>query len=404
MAAASIPGDIPKLKTLLDKGFRVVGWEVTFNQDPDDPKHLVPRTVVSLSNGKDELELLSADLKFSMFVSSMHHTRGRDAATELRPFADLNKYWAEMEHLCVEHEKKRAEAFKRIDSRQFKFSYDPQKLLKEFLATREFSSAKFAPLKRDHFEVQAYCLRYAQYCLKTKADMHNNKPATVKYSEIIDRILMKAFRTDADFILNYVRFHDMAKLDVEDAVLQATGQHRHIEDLFRMLAARGPLQPEVGMAHLLDIYRRLSESLAPFIRVLSDAINIAESGKALDPNLGYERRVEFIKKSPYAMLMDCLDPRIRHSESHNASQIDKKAEVVRLTDTENGRRVTLHEYKFEVLSDMTRELLEGLFPVLLLQFHFHEFVLLLVSVMSPEYVRLLLNIENMAGPEFEGVA
>lgn len=53
---------------------------------------------------------------------------------------------------------------------------------------------------------------------------------------------------------------------------------------------------------------------------------------------------------------------------------------------------------------MTRELLEGLFPVLLLQFHFHEFVLLLVSIMSPDYVRLLLNIENMAGPEFEGVA
>lgn len=52
---------------------------------------------------------------------------------------------------------------------------------------------------------------------------------------------------------------------------------------------------------------------------------------------------------------------------------------------------------------MTRELQDGLFPALLMGFYMHELVYILVIVVSREYVELLLNIDNVAGADFNGM-
>lgn len=330
--SVTIRADLPKLNTLLSRGFRATGVQVTFNADPNNPGAVLPHAVVSVENGKDVLKRESDDFDFSMYSLSLKAARDQAGTRQLQPIADSNKYWDEMEQLCRDADAKREAAFKRLDSGAFRFDYNPQSLLTKFLASRDWGSPEFTPLKRDHFEIQAYFLRYAQQLLGTQKQMHARKPATQRYGEIVDDILRNAFRTDVDFVTNYLRFHDLAKLDVEDAIVQAAGQHKIVEDLVGMLAARGKVDGAVGIAHLLDIYRRLAESTVPFIRTLSDAICIADGRPVPDPLLGYAKRCEIVKASPYAQLLHCLDPEIRHSESHTATKIDKQAGKVFLTD------------------------------------------------------------------------
>lgn len=403
MSATTIRADLSKLKTMLSRGFRATGVEVTFNPDPANPGAVRPHAVVSVENGKDVLRLESDDFDFSMYSLSLHAARDQAGTRQLRPIANSNRFWEEMEQLCRDADSKRLAAFKRIDSGAFRFDYNPQSLLTKFLASRDWGSSEFTPLKRDHFEIQAYFLRYVQQLLETKKQMHARKPATKQYEDIVDEILMKAFRTDVDFVNNYLRFHDLAKLDVEDAIVQASQQHKIVEDLIGMLAARGTVDGAVGIPHLLDIYRRLAESTVPFIRTISDAICIANGRPLPDTSLGYAKRCDIVRSSPYARLLDCLDPEIRHSESHTATKVDKPAGKVFLTEVIDGRRTILREYTFKQVADMTRELQDALFPALLMAFYMHELVCILVILMSREYVELLLNIDNLAGADFNGM-
>lgn len=168
-----------------------------------------------------------------------------------------------------------------------------------------------------------------------------------------------------------------------------------MKDTLGMLGLRKTVPVEIDIRHLLDIYRRLSESLVPLIKVLSEAVCMLEGRQRPDPNLGFEIRYEIIKRSPYGGFLKCLDPAIRHSESHTATRVDKVIGKVYLTEIIDGQRLTVGEYTFEQVSDMTRELVDVLFPSLLFSFCLHELALILVILFSPEYIELLLCIDNM---------
>ena len=103
-----------------------------------------------------------------------------------------------------------------------------------------------------------------------------------------------------------------------------------------------------------------------------------------------------IKQSRYASLLNCLDPTIRHSESHAATKIDKKNAKVQLTEAESGERRVIADYTFEQISEMTRELFDVLFPSMVLSFRFHGLAVLGVILLSVEYTELLLGIDNSA--------
>src|SRR6266487_2655726 len=114
--SVTIQADLTKLKSLLSRGFRATGVQVTFSEDPH-ACGVRPHTKVTLENGKDALTLESDDHDFSMFSLSLHRARDKAGTPQLRPVADLNRYWQEMEQLCRDADIKRLDAFKRIDSR-----------------------------------------------------------------------------------------------------------------------------------------------------------------------------------------------------------------------------------------------------------------------------------------------
>ena len=143
--SVTIPADLSKLRTMLSRGFRATGVEVTFNPDPANPGAVRPHAVVSVENGKDVMKLESADFDFSMHSLSLHAARHQAGTRQLRPIANSNRYWEEMEQLCRDADGKRLAAFKRIDSGIFRFDYNPQSLLTKFLALRDWGSSEFTP-------------------------------------------------------------------------------------------------------------------------------------------------------------------------------------------------------------------------------------------------------------------
>lgn len=354
--AKRIHTDLQKLQEMVSgMGFRATGISVTFTPIPDAPPGSVtPHSVVILTNGRDTLELESDDFEVSMYALSLKAARDEAGTRKLRPIADLNKYWDEIEELARDADAKRTAARERIASREFRFKYPPKALLARFLASRRWGDAEFAGLKRDHFEIQAFFLAHARQLLSTQKTLYQNKPGAKQYSETVDEILRKAFRTDEDPVGNYLKFEAALAVDTEDALVQALGQHRIVKDTLGMLKARRTVPGEVGIPHLLDIYRRLSEALVPVIRVLSDAVCVAEGRRLPDPGLGFSKRCEVVRQSKYGDLMRCLGPAIRHSESHAATRVDKAAGKVFLTELAEGRRRTIGEYTFEQVADMTR--------------------------------------------------
>jgi len=189
----------------------------------------------------------------------------------------------------------------------------------------------------------------------------------------------------------------LVRFDVAEAILRASEQRDHVDDLLGMLAKRSRMPGRRGIPHLLDGYRRYCESLRPFIDVLSDMVAAVEGLPRIPPNAGYTKRVEILKATRFAPIVRSLDPEIRHSESHGGTIIDDDRVRVLLTETgDDGARRTLGEYSYWQISDMTLDLQNGLFVAVLTSFALHETGLLLTALVSPEFMPALLSIDNLA--------
>ncbi len=94
-------------------------------------------------------------------------------------------------------------------------------------------------------------------------------------------------------------------------------------------------------------------------------------------------------------MVKCLDPEIRHAESHDSTQIDHAKGRVLLTKVIEGNRTTIKEYSYWEIADIANELQRGLMPALLGAFAVHEAGLLVSAIKSPEFINALLSIDNV---------
>ena len=131
------------------------------------------------------------------------------------------------------------------------------------------------------------------------------------------------------------------------SVARAWHEYKLVENLRNRLSIQGTIPGEIGIRYLMDNYRRLSEALVPFIRVVSDGVCILEDRPPLQATTGFTRRCNAIKDSEYADLLCCFDPAIRASESHAGTEVYKETGIVILTDRSTGLRRVIGEYKFE---------------------------------------------------------
>jgi len=118
----------------------------------------------------------------------------------------------------------------------------------------------------------------------------------------------------------------------------------------------------------------------------------------LDPGTGYEKRIELIRNSKYAGIVDCVDLDIRHSESHTANTTidDDKGQIVLTRLLNDGSRAVVRTYTYAQFTDMLMCMERGLLPAMLYEFGVVRFAILGTLMHSIEYVHLLLSIDNLA--------
>ena len=99
-------------------------------------------------------------------------------------------------------------------------------LVTRFLASRNWGAVEFAALKRDYFDIQAYFLLHGKQALSTQQTLHETKPGTKQCGDTVDELLRKAFRTDIDFVANYMKFQEALTSDTDDTIMQAFDQYK----------------------------------------------------------------------------------------------------------------------------------------------------------------------------------
>lgn len=354
----------------------------------------------AVTKGSVKRILRSTEEDFWDFTINMHPSLDARGNRVLRRFRDTSRYIDESKWLAtlvLDDQKRMKYLQESFQQSSGNVDSNLKTLLLQFLRSGDWGASRFLPLKQKFFELQHVLMLETQKLLATQQRVFAANPKAKTYADLVEELLNAFWQQEETFMKRSLTFVSLVRFDITDAIVRASKQRAHVDDLLGMLAKRTPMPGRQGIPHLLDAYRRYCESLRPFINVLSDIVCAVENLPRIAPNTGYKKRVAIIKSTRFAGIVRSLDPDIRHSESHDGTVIDDDKASVLLTDiAEDGSRLTLGEYSYWQISDMTLDLQNGLFLAVLTSFALHETGLLLTALVSPEYTAALLSVDNLA--------
>jgi hypothetical protein len=312
---------------------------------------------------------------------------------ELVAFKDLEQYYRDANFLLNSEKSKIQRAHLELTTGQYTFDFDPDELVEEFLLSDNRKTRKFLKLKTEHFHIVARCMLAAQHALQRYEGVAAKTPGFNLYYEAIERIYMKSFRKDENFVKNYILLKTTNDFSLRHFTSQVKVLNQHIESLKAIFSANGTLGQH-SIQFLLDSYRRYAEACVQplnFLRIGQELANgnpqpdraksAAENKAILQPALG--------------SLLDCYDPRIRNAESHLGTDVDTPNGQVHFYKEDRGRRELLVTYSFVELANMTNTLQHYLFLALALTADLEwRTMLLVVTGSSSEYMLALLKIGN----------
>ena len=351
--------------------------------------------VVGFSNDREDLELEVVGVEATLFALRLHTKRNAKGGKALLPFVNSNDYWVQLETLAKDSKQKLQEALKGLTTGSIKFDCSFMKLVSEFLTSGRWHDGQFKKLKDNYFVIQAASLLIVKDRQHSQERMFKNKPGTRAYTKQIEDILNSGYGSAEGPVDSYLSFKRSMPGDTDAMIMRAWRQYELAEDLRNRLAIQGSVPGEIGVPHLMDNYRRLSEALVPFVRVVSDGICLLEGRERPQAGMGFTKRCQIIKKSKYHDLLRCLDPMIRASESHAGTEVHKNTGTVILADWSTGVPRVTGEYTFRAIVDMTCELVENLFPAMLISVCLHELYLLTLVLHSQDYLDLVLCVDNV---------
>jgi hypothetical protein len=397
MASSSLT----ELLRLLHAGFRVETITTRLQPRGPDASDATTHIEVLLKKGSIQRELESDEADFCEYCHRLHRSLDSDGNVVFRPFLDSNQYWNTSMALGEGYEERRKAAIERLRRGEFRFDYSPKALLVDCLKTREWGAERFLPLRRDHWEIEAAVLLDHHRLTQVRNKAYETHPKARRYGALVEKALDDAWQREDTFLKRCIRYLDYASLNLEDAAQRLSQQRKIVEAEYRRVAPETPTEAVHVLPVFLDAYRRHAEAVWPLIRALSDAAQVAQGRRPHEKTLGYGKRVQRLRESPYGESVDCLDPDIRHSESHCGTIIDDANGSVILTEeAEAGVRRVIRSYSYSAFAEIAANLENGLLVALFGEFVVHESALLVAVVFSREYFDLLLSIGNLGANDF----
>ena len=386
-----IPANLEKLCSLLQADWRFE----SISMQERSPSW---RTTVVLKRGSSDLTLESDEDEFFRYCVAQRQFLDENGNPMFRRVVDTGRYIDESKVFATEFDVRKKQSFERLKAGQLRLSFVPELLIADFLKSRQWGDPKYLPLKEQYFDILVAILWRGKDTPAAEQRFLAAFPEAQPYALRVGDVLRDAFDPLKDPLKNYLRFADQSRKSFSDVAKKLIDESTFNNDVFARLFKDGPVEGQIGLRYLFDMYRRYTEWVNPLLKTLSEAICVLE-GKALpDPSLGMSKRVELIRQTTYAAIVDCFDPRIRHAASHNGISYDQNRGIITFdgTDSDGVQRFDNFELSYNEAADKTRSFIRGLIPGMLSAFGMQEQLILLTTITSGEYMRLLLLIGNEA--------
>ena len=370
---------------LFQQGRRIEKVTTTIKGDGTEQTH------ISFIGTTDTFSSNEADVV--KYTFHLQHTIDSDGNYELVAVKDIGQYYEDIHFLVDKDGSKQRQAFRDLVEGRYTFDFDPDELIEEFLLSNNRKSKKFLKLKTEHFHIAAFFAYTSAQVLQQYGVLKSNAPEVEAYHDALDRIYMKAFRSDPNFVKNYIRHNTSNDFDLMNFVTQLRAVAQHT-DLMKTVFSHGGMPTSQGIQFLLDTYRRYAEACVKPLNLWRIAQEIA-SGNPSPKRTRSAEENKAILQPILGSLLDCYDPRVRNSESHLSTEIDAPNEQVLFYKDAKRQRKLLVKYSFAELVNMTNMIQRCLFPALVFTAVMEWRTLLLVITHdSREYKLALLKIGN----------
>lgn len=336
---------------------------------------------------------VSDEADVAEYAWHLKQTVDSDGEYELINFKNLEQYYKDIEFLLDKNSTNTQQAGKDLADGKYTFSFDPDKLIEEFILSKKRKSKRFMPLKTENFYIIAYEMGESARALKMKEKMQSRSVDFERHYLGCEAVYAKAFRNQPNFIKNFLKQKSTNDFSLLDYSLQVQSVMQHVNIMKDLFPKQG-MPAHKGVSLLLDMYRRYAESCVKPLNLLRIAqeISSGNSSPDLKKSAGENKR---ILQPVMGDLLECYDPRIRNSESHLSTEIDAGNKKVRVYRTIRGNRNLQVEYTFQEIANMTNGLMHNLVPALALTVYMEwRTMLLVLTYKSMEYKLALLSIGN----------
>jgi hypothetical protein len=384
--------DLAKLRNLLDHG-----WQLS-SVNMHSTSQSSWRTTIILKLDKQDLTLQSDDHDVFEFCIKQRVSFDESGEPAFRGIADLSRYHHEAFLFAHDYERLEKKAIQRLKAGQIRLEFSPDALIADFLKSRKWGDARFLPLKAQYFDILMMLVASGKRAADSGQRLQKQYPESVRYANRIDNLLRRAFDPFNDPIKNYLRFADIKRNEFAALSKKLIDQMAFNNDTFARLAKSGGIDGHIGLGYVIDMYRRYIDWATPLLKLVSDAVCIADGKAVPEVSMGITKRVEIIRQSSYSDIVDCVDPRIRHAASHGGISYDKDQGIVKFSgiDSDGNRKFDDFELSYAQTAKITRDFIRGFVPGIFSAFGMHQLLQLLMMTRSGDYLRLLLLIDNEA--------
>ena len=233
----------------------------------------------------------------------------------------------------------------------------------------------------------------AAHALQRYEQLKLQAPGFETYHYAIENVYMKAFRGDPNFVKNYIQHKTTNDFNLVNFMTQVRAVTQHTELMKTIFAKDGTIGVQ-GILLLLDTYRKYAEACVKPLNLLRIGQEIT-SGVPCPERMKSAVENRAILQPVLGSILDCYDPRIRHSESHLNTGVDATNGQVLIYKDDKGHREFLVQYSFAELANMTNMIQHYLFPALAVTAYMEwRTMLLVITTTSLEYKLAMLKIGN----------
>jgi len=159
---------------------------------------------VVLAKGEEKITLHSTEWDFIKYLVELRGVVDVDGEYRFKPLKNLEQYNADAEHLIDVDRSKLKNAADDLRSKKFEFTYNPLKMIDEFLKSeRNVKNKKFLPLKTDYHHILTAALLQSKAMLEARERIIKKYPETQKLVKAVEGIFLKSFRPTRNALKDY---------------------------------------------------------------------------------------------------------------------------------------------------------------------------------------------------------